>query len=148
MRTNYIEVFVGTLVLIIAGLFFSYAYNANKSSVGYAFHLKAKFERVDGILEGSDIKLRGIKVGEVTAMNLSGANLIAELTLSFFKNYKFPVDSVAEIASDGLMGSKYVAIVPGESDTSIKEGDAIAYTQPSVSLEALIAKFVFSPKDS
>ncbi len=147
MRTNYLEVFVGTIVLIIAAIFFSHAYQANKSSSGYNFHLKANFERVDGILDGSDIKLRGVKVGEVTALTLTGEKLMAELTLSFYKDYHFPIDSLAEIASDGLMGSKYVAIVPGESEQHLKEGDTLSYTQSSISLESLIAKFVFTPKE-
>lgn len=144
MRTNYIEIFVGTLVVILAGFFLSYAYQANKSNMPYAFHLKAKFERVDGVLEGSDIRLRGVKVGEVTALNLTGEDMMAELTLSFYKKYNFAVDSVIEVASEGLMGPKYVAIIPGESDSYAKEGHTMAYTQPSISLESLIAKFVFS----
>ena len=97
---------------------------------------------------GSDVKLRGVKVGEVTGIRFAGENLLAELTFGFDKDYNIPVDSVAEIASDGLMGSKYVAIVPGESEHYLKNGETIVYTQPSISLESLIAKFVFTPKDA
>ena len=147
MRVNYIEIFVGTVVLLIAGLFFSYAYNANKNSGNYTYHLTAKFERVDGILEGSDIKLRGIKVGEVTKLRLEGEKLSAILTLSFYNNIKLPIDSSAEIVSEGLMGSKYISITLGENDAILKDGDTVAYTQPSISLESLITRFVFNAKE-
>ena len=147
MRVNIIETIVGAIVLIIAGMFFSYAYKANHSGQGYQLTLHATFERVDGILIGSDIKLRGIKVGEVKEMDLKGDKLMAVLTFGFYQNIKIPVDSAAEISSEGLMGSKYIAIVPGTSEKILQNGGEISYTQPSLSLESLLAKYVFSSKD-
>lgn len=147
MRVNYIEIFVGAIVLIVAGTFFSYAYKANKSSGGFEYVLTAEFERVDGILKGTDIKLRGIKVGEVTKMALEGEKLNANLTLSFYTDLKLPLDTVAEVASEGIMGPKYISINPGENETALKSGEKIGYTQPSISLESLIARFVFNAKE-
>lgn len=148
MRTNFIEVFIGAIVLIVAGCFFTYAYQANKSDASYVLHLNALFDRVDGILEGSVVKMRGVKVGEVTSLGFSGEHMLAKLTFGFSKNIKIPVDSVAEIASDGIMGGKYVAILPGESDSFLNDNDEIKYTQSSISLESLLAKFVFSASQS
>lgn len=145
MRVHYLEVLVGAIVLFIAGSFLSYAYYSSGSGVPYTFHLNAQFERVDGIMDGSDIKLRGVKVGEVSELKIiRDERLMASLVLSFEDDFHFPVDSLVEIASDGLMGPKYIAIIPGESDVFMKAGEAFTYTQPSVSLESLIAKFVFS----
>lgn len=148
MRTNYVEVFVGTLVVIAATIFLSYAYRFQTTRVHYPLHLQAIFERVDGIVIGSDVKLRGIKVGQVSKLALNEKDLRAKLTLSFFENYSFPDDSIVEVASEGLMGPKYISIVPGDSDTFLHNGEEAVYTQSSISLESLLAKFVFSaPKE-
>lgn len=147
MRTHTIEVFFGALVLLVAALFFSYVYRTSNPTRDDPFHLTAQFERIDGILKGSDVKLRGVKVGHVSAMDFQGDDLKVRVTLSFFTPFQFPVDSVVEITSDGLMGSKYIGIVPGDSDKILKDHDEVAYTQSSVSLENLIAKFVFSAKE-
>ena len=41
---------------------------------------------------------------------------------------KLPVDSVATIASSGLLGDKYLSIVPGDEDEYIKPGGKIDHT--------------------
>ena len=148
MRTNYVEVFVGTIVVIVTTVFLSYAYRFQTTSLHYSFHLQAIFDRVDGIVVGSDVKLRGIKVGQVSALSLDEKDLRAKVSLSFFDHYSFPKDSVIEVASEGLMGPKYISIAPGDSEKILQNGDEAVYTQSSISLESLLAKFVFSgPKD-
>jgi phospholipid/cholesterol/gamma-HCH transport system substrate-binding protein len=87
-----------------AAVFLSYAYRFQTTHTHYPFHLQAIFERVDGIVIGSDIKLRGIKVGQVSQLALNEKDLRAKLTLSFFNYYPFPEDSIVEVASEGLMG--------------------------------------------
>ena len=57
---------------------------------------------------------------------------------------KLPDDTVAEIISAGLLGDKYMSLVPGGSDKVIPPGGKITYTQSSVSLENLIGQMMFS----
>lgn len=147
MRTHTVEVFLGAIVVSIAALFFMYVYQTAHTTTHYPFHLTAQFERIDGILKGSDVKLRGVKVGHVSDLTFQGNDLKVLATLSLFEPFQLPVDTVIEITSDGLMGAKYIGIVPGESDQFLKDGDNVAYTQSSVSLENLIAKFAFSSKN-
>ena len=54
-------------------------------------------------------------------------------------------DTVAEIISSGLLGDKYLSLVPGGADKDIPPGGKIKYTQSSVSLENLIGQMIFSP---
>lgn len=147
MKVNIVEFLIGTLVLIVAGLFFSYAYKTNRSHAHFDYYLTAKFDRVDGILVGSDIKLRGIKVGEVTDLSLQGESLEAFVTFGFHNNLHLSSDSSAEISSESLLGGKYVAIVPGVNETKLASGGLISYTQSAVSLENLISKYIFNAKD-
>ena len=57
---------------------------------------------------------------------------------------KLPKDSTAAVRSTGLIGDKFLAVDPGGDDANLGDGDKISYTQPSVSIEELIGKFVFS----
>lgn len=148
MKVNFVELIVGAIVLIVAGMFFSYAYQANRPSQGFPYTIIAKFDRVDGILVGSDIKLRGIKVGEVTSLDLKGEKMEAVVTFGFSKDLQLPTDSSAEIASESLLGGKYVAIVPGVNEAKLVSGGEIMYTQSAVSLETLISKYIFNTKES
>jgi phospholipid/cholesterol/gamma-HCH transport system substrate-binding protein len=56
-----------------------------------------------------------------------------------------PDDTVAEIVSSGLLGDKYMSLVPGGSDKDLTPGGRIKFTQSSVSLEHLIGQMMFSP---
>ena len=58
---------------------------------------------------------------------------------------KLPDDTVAEIVSSGLLGDKYVSLMPGGSEKNIPPGGQIKYTQSPVSLENLIGQMIFSP---
>jgi phospholipid/cholesterol/gamma-HCH transport system substrate-binding protein len=57
---------------------------------------------------------------------------------------KLPKDSTAAVRSTGLIGDKFLAVDPGGDDANLADGGKIVYTQPSVSIEEMIGKFVFS----
>jgi len=50
---------------------------------------------------------------------------------------------VATIASSGLLGDKYLSIVPGVEDEFIKPGGRITHTTPPISLESLIGQYIY-----
>ena len=54
-----------------------------------------------------------------------------------------PIDSSAQIISDGLLGNKFLSITPGGDSEFIEEGGKISLTQSSIILENLIAQFMF-----
>ena len=57
---------------------------------------------------------------------------------------RIPDDSDASILTAGLLGSKYVGIGPGGSDTYLVDGAELQITQSAVVLENLISKILFS----
>jgi len=57
---------------------------------------------------------------------------------------KLPDDSQIKVASEGLLGGTYLSIEPGGSETYLKAGDEIEYTQGTVDLMSLISKAIFS----
>lgn len=147
MRHNTIEILMGAIVLSVAGffLFFAYSSSGYKNTDGVNF--TAKFDRVDGLNVGSDVKMSGVKIGTVRTMTVDPKTFLAAVTLSVAPQIQLPKDTSVEVVTDGLLGSKYLALVPGGDEENLKPGDTIKYTQSSVSLENLIGKFMFSNKD-
>lgn len=145
MQRSYLETFVGLLVLLVAITFTYHSYKTaemGKDDVdGYT--LTANFDRIDGLNVGGDVKISGIKVGTVREATIDPDTYQAKVKLIVDNKLKLPDDSSAEIISAGLLGDKYLALVPGGSDQYFKDGDKIKFTQSSISLEALIGKFMF-----
>lgn len=148
MRSNIVEALVGAVVLGIAGFFLAYAYKSSGTVSGDGYELRAKFDRIDGLVMGNDVKLSGVKVGEVLAINIDPETYLAQVTLSISDKIQLPTDTSVEITSESLMGGKYLAVVPGASEKTLKPGDVIVHTQSSISWEGMIGKFMFSKSDN
>lgn len=146
MNKNMIETLTGAFVLITAAWFlmFFMKNNTGVSVTKDQYSLIAKFEQADGIAIGTPVRVGGVKVGVVTEESLDNRTYFAVITISIDKNIKIPMDSIAKVASEGLVGGKYLSIVPGADDRMLAAGDEIKYTQSSVSLETLIGKMIFS----
>ncbi|MBA4275019.1 MAG: outer membrane lipid asymmetry maintenance protein MlaD [Alphaproteobacteria bacterium] len=144
MANNAIETVMGAVVLAVAGgfLYFAYSTSSVKSVDGY--QVKADFTNITGIGVGSDVRVGGIKVGVVEKLALDPTSYQAVATMRIDQTVALPKDSSAAVQSAGLLGDKFVAIEPGGDEKNMKDGDAIAITQSSVSLEEMIGKFVFS----
>jgi len=144
-RRSIAEIAAGAIVLLVAALFLVYAAtNSGRSSTGGGLELKARFDRIDGLAPSADVRIAGVKVGSVTAQRIDPETFLAELTLSIDSSLKLPDDSSAEITSEGLLGGRYVALVPGGSEQMLANGDMVRITQSAVSLESLLGRFIFS----
>jgi phospholipid/cholesterol/gamma-HCH transport system substrate-binding protein len=144
MQKNIVETLMGGLVLLVALVFLVFAYNKSDVSVGESYSVTAKFDNAAGVALGSDVRVGGIKVGVVSDLGLDPESYQALVTMQIRKNTKLPKDSSAAITGDGLLGGKYLQVVPGGDEAMLKDGGTIDYTQSAVNLEELIGKFVFS----
>jgi phospholipid/cholesterol/gamma-HCH transport system substrate-binding protein len=140
------EVLAGAVVLLVAGGFLAYAVtNSGRSTLsGPALTLTAKFDRIDGLAPGADVRIAGVKVGSVTGQRIDPQSFLAVLTFRIDSSLRLPSDSSAEIASEGLLGGRFVSLVPGGSDRILRDGGEITITQSAISLESLLGRFIFS----
>jgi len=141
---NLVETLIGAVVLAVAGFFLYFSYDKADIGVVQGYTLTAKFDKVDGVKVGSDVMLAGIKVGTVMAQTLDAKEYLAVLELSLSSDVKLPDDSAIKIASDGLLGGKYLSIDPGGSEDYLEAGEEILFTQGSVDLTELIGKAIYS----
>jgi phospholipid/cholesterol/gamma-HCH transport system substrate-binding protein len=144
MRGNVIETVMGAVVLAVAAFFLFFAYSTAHVRAVSGYQVTAQFERIDGIREGSDVRISGVKVGTVMSESLDPKTFLATLRMSIDPTYQLPDDTVAEVLSAGLLGDKYMALVPGGSEKMIPPGGRITYTQAPISLENLIGQMIFS----
>jgi phospholipid/cholesterol/gamma-HCH transport system substrate-binding protein len=145
MRGNVIEIVIGAVVLVVAALFLVFAYQTSQSRpISGGYEVSADFARIDGIHAGSDVRISGIKVGTVVSEALDPRTYLATIRMSIDPAVQLPDDTVAQVTSSGLLGDKYMSLVPGGSDMMIPPGGKIRYTQSSISLENLIGQMMFS----
>ena len=106
------------------------------------YMLNAEFNNIAGIKAGADVQISGVTVGKVRQLNLSKDNLAA-VEMALNNEVKIPVDSIASVKSQGIIGDKYIQISVGGDEKNYKPGETIVDTESAVDLEALISKFAF-----
>lgn len=143
-RHGIAEVLTGAFVLIVALGFMAYAVSHSGRSTGSGYALQARFDHIDGLAVGNDVRIAGVKVGSVTNTGIDPKSFSAIVTLTVRNDIQLPKDSSAEIVSESLLGGKYVSLSPGGDETDLKPGQTITITQSSISLEQLLGKFIFS----
>lgn len=137
------EVAVGAGVIAVAVGFLIYAGQVtglSAPSTGYL--LTASFRSLEGVGVGTDVRLAGVKVGSVTAVNLNPETFRADTTITVLDGIILPDDSAIIISSEGLLGGNFVELMPGGSPFNLNAGDEIIDTQGAVSLVSLLMKFV------
>jgi len=149
MKTNVVETAVGAVVILIAAAFFTFAYTTSGIGMGTGgYRLIAEFDNADGIGIGSDVRMSGVKIGTVTSQTLDPTTYQAVLNLSIDRTLSLPNDSSAKVTSEGLLGSKFVALEPGGSEEKLQDGDRIAYTQGAIDIWSLVSQFMFDSNSS
>jgi len=143
-RHGALEVVTGAAVLVVAAGFLAYAVAHSGRSVSSGYTLQARFEHIDGLAPGSDVRIAGVKVGTVTAEQIDPKTFQAIVSLTVRNDIELPKDSSAEITSESLLGGKYILLSPGGEEAILKPGQTITITQSSISLEQLLGKFIFS----
>jgi len=93
-----------------------------------------RFDTVAGLERKTVVRMAGVKVGVVDAIRLKGNR--AEVALDINPDIEISRDSRATLASLGLLGEKYIEIVPGVEDISVQPGGTIG-SLPPVSFDQL-----------
>ena len=109
-----------------------------------SYQLVARFDSSSGLKEGAFIEIAGVKVGKVTNIELDKESFESVALFVFDNDVILAEDTIASIRTAGIIGDKFVKVSPGASDELLKSGDEIIETEPSISIEELISKYIFS----
>jgi len=155
-RERYINISVGSFMLF--GLLALFVMVMKVSGItsfraGALYPVTADFTDIGGLKVRAPVTVAGVKVGEVTRIELQPDQLNAKVTMMLSSDKPIPYDDVsARILTEGLLGSNYISIVPGFDDGEdanhpyLRSGDVIAKTQEAIILENLIGQLLFNIK--
>ena len=139
-----IEIIVGLFVLLgLIGIFFL-AFRIGKSEfIGQkTYELTAVFNNLSGVSENARVEISGVRVGSVEAIELN-VDFQAMVTLKLPEHLKLDDDTIAAVKTSGLIGDRFIELLPGGSGIQLEPGDLIFDTQSAIDLESLISKFGF-----
>ena len=143
MVANVAEVATGAVVVAAAAGFLLYA--SQFEGVGgsaASYPLTASFRSAEGVTVGTDVRLAGVKVGTVTALELDPETFRALATLSVTQGIDLPDDTALVVASEGLLGGTFLEVLPGGSPFTYEAGDEVLDTESAVSIISLLLRFV------
>ncbi|RJT69508.1 outer membrane lipid asymmetry maintenance protein MlaD [Legionella taurinensis] len=155
-KQRYIDISVGLFMLLGLLAFFVMAMKVSgissfSSTKGY--QVTADFTDIGGLKVRVPVTIAGVRIGEVTRIELQPGELNAKVTMLLRSDKPIPYEDVsARILTEGLLGSNYISIVPGFEDEGegkhpyLREGDVIAKTQEAIILENLIGQLLFNIK--
>ncbi len=107
---------------------------------GTTYTLYAEFENVAGIKTGSEVQIAGVSIGLVAGLRLNEeGRAVASFKLN--KGVQVPKDSIASVKSQGIIGDKFIRILPGGDVAVYQPGETIVDTESSLDIESLISKF-------
>ena len=140
MTDKWQKTIVGFLLCALLAVWFIVAHTASvKTQKKDDFLLYAYFSKTDGLNVGAPVRMSGLPVGHVFALDF-GDNFLVRVTLSFNKKFDLPVDSSVSIETDGIFGGKHVELIPGADEELLVSGDTLAYTQDVLLLDELLNK--------
>ena len=143
MKRNVLETTLAAMVLLVAGVFLAFAQNVGNVAPVQGWELKAKFNSIDGLGVGNDVRIGGVKVGTVVGLNIDQQDYRALVTMQILKELKLPFDTVAEVVSEGVLGGKYIALIPGKGKLSDQNGLFLTKTKDVEPVETTVGKEIF-----
>ena len=139
-----IEFILGLLILIISIIcIFYYSSKINLFNKIETFQINSSFFDIGNVNIGNDVKIKGVKVGEVSGISLDQENYMAIITSSIDESIKIPSNSTFKISNNGFIGSPYIEIQLGESEVLLQNNDYTTDNIDAVSLEEIINNFIF-----
>jgi phospholipid/cholesterol/gamma-HCH transport system substrate-binding protein len=145
MKKINLEMIVG--LFLLAG-FASFSYLAVKMGdinpfASETYPISARFTSISGLKTGATLELAGVSVGKVSRIDLDAGEYEAVVHMDIDKQVLLTDDSIASIRTAGIIGDKFIKLSPGGSDIFLEAGDEIEETEPSISLEELVSKYIF-----
>lgn len=123
----------GLALLVVVAVF----YGAIRiGEAGYPLHVD--FDRVDGLKVGGQVRYAGVDVGRVTKIGVTNEGK-ARASLRIWSGNSIPEASFFGIGSDGLLGEKFINIVPPDERKNFLQPDSVVNGAPPQGLETFIA---------
>lgn len=144
MKTIDSELVVGLLLLFGIAILVYTSLHLGQLGFGQTegYTVQAEFTNAGGLQDGAAVELAGVNIGRVTRVQLTDTYR-AHVTLAIKPVVVLKEDAKAAIKSVGLIGERYVEILPGSAANQIAPGGNIRNTEAPVDIQETITKFIF-----
>lgn len=138
-RSSRLKVGIFVLASIAIFVYGVFTISGQKELFEREHKVKTYFDNSAGLLEGAYVRLSGVGVGSVSSIRFSDDPSLGKVKVMMEINKRaFPrisKDSHATIKTEGLLGAKFVEIVPGQGESIGRARDGIVirgYTSPEM----------------
>ena len=107
------------LIILVFGIFFLNEKDPRETF--NTFHLR--FTQVSTLVLDDPVKVNGVKLGKVEAIELSGHRVV--VTIRLRTDVKIPKDSEIRVQNIGIMGERQIGIILGDEEKYFEPGDTI-----------------------
>tara|TARA_B100001093_G_scaffold271121_1_gene259140 strand:+ start:143 stop:595 length:453 start_codon:yes stop_codon:yes gene_type:complete len=137
-----LETTVGLFIVsgLIAIFFLAFKVGQNQLVGQKTYELSALFSNLSGVSKNARVEIAGVRVGAVKSVKLND-QFKAVATIQVPESLELDEDTIAAVKTSGLIGDRYIELIPGGSGIALEAGDFIFDTQSALDLESLIGKF-------
>lgn len=125
-----------TGILVIAMLLVLAFNAASLPLIGGGDEYSAAFSEAGGLRDGDDVRIAGVKVGDITGVDLEGSHVRVDFRVT--EDVGFGPDTAASVRIKTLLGEKYVALEPRGSG-QMEEGTQIPLERTVSSYDVITA---------
>jgi phospholipid/cholesterol/gamma-HCH transport system substrate-binding protein len=134
-----IETILGATALSILGVLVYFVFSATDLRPDEGYTVTARFNAVDGLVVGSDVRIGGVKVGAVIGQNVDPRDFKAIVSMTIRPDVRLSKESLVRIGNDGLLGGNYIKLEPGGGD-AVEDGVELIKTKDVISLGELLER--------
>lgn len=135
--SNEAKVGIFIVVVVIVFVILSVEIGELSFSKKKTYSITMVFSSVEGLKNGAPLELAGVQVGSVTDISLN-KDYSAVVTAAINEDITLPINSVASIATKGVLGDKIIILTPGVSDSTLEPGGNLARTTVPPSVDHLL----------
>jgi phospholipid/cholesterol/gamma-HCH transport system substrate-binding protein len=135
-----VETVFGAIVLGVIGILVYLTFTATDFKSSEGTELVAKFQSVDGLVIGGDVRIGGVKVGTVVGQEIDPKDFKAIVTMRIRPDIKLAKNTQVRIGNDGLLGGNYVKLEPGNGKAMATTGTVLTRTKDVISLGDLLVR--------
>ncbi|MFP5298849.1 MAG: MCE family protein [Actinomycetota bacterium] len=121
LERNQLIIGIVSSVLVLGGSAFAIMLSGGAFAKTYT--VTARFTDAAGIKTGDEVQVAGLEAGTVKGVEIEDGAV--KVTLAVNDDVQMPVDSLAEIRIETLLGRKNVTLVAGDSGSMLQDGDTI-----------------------
>ena len=145
MRMRIVEISVGGFVLagILALMFLAIRVSGAGVQESSTYMVTARFSDVAGLKQRAKVSLAGVTIGRVADIQVDAVYGEAVVYMNINEDAgELSIDTGAQILTEGILGARYIGLLPGAEDEVLVEGSEIVDTQGALVLEHLIGELV------